>query len=911
MTPQSTLIQEYRHLPCPPSDDPAVEDGFYTFFSPEGTHILTATYSSFYLQDQASVSVPLGSAIRQDFALKAGWLSFDPTGLSAILTLGDRLTQPLTLTNLGGAAAEFDLVELRGGQVPLGPFEQPNFMVKPFKGEGPSGEGLGLPTTPDAAPLVAGEVLQSWTPDGLQEAWATAYDPINDSVWVSSPAPLWGGTDRLVEYTVAGTPTGRTYPHSSPHSSGPADLAFNWNTGNLWIMNVNTGVANCIYEIDPEMGYTGGVICPTSPTGFSTSQRGLAYDPDTDTWFAGSWNDLMVHRFDSAGNLLSSVNTGLAISGLAYNPQTKHLFAMTNESLTRIYVLDVANNYNLLGQFTVGAGFSSYSGGGLELDCDGNLWAVDVVSNQVVQFESGESTSACQGDVAWISTDPISGTIAADDFQPIEATFDAGVAEVDQPGIYTMQFKTRENTPYLVPNLPVTMTVNPPADWGKLYGDVQSLGYCDADPHPLPGSEVQIESSSGLTWTAITDASGIYQYWVDEAGSPFTLTVSAPDHLPVMHAGIQVSAGITTTTDFNLFWQQPCLHVDPLSLDVSLKTGRVVTRTLSIENTGHADAPYHWDELDDSIFAPFDYDWLSIQPISGIIVAGADVSEALVTFDASSPGGSTPGVHTAALQLESNDPANSGIHIPITMTVLPLEYGVTISPDQAGEEIPGQTLGYAITITNTSEGITDTINLSLGSSNWFSNLDTTSVGPIPSGGVGVALLVVRIPDSVLPGQQDQVVVSAISQGDPSKTASTTITSTALTPIADLQIQKTVSSDPAWAGQPLTYTLTITNQGPTTAPNVVMIDILSTKAFYLSDDGGCEILEVALVCQLGSMTLDRTRTIQVVVAPMQTGTLVNQAVVTSEAQDLNMADNFASIIGLVLGFIHYFPWIPNP
>ena len=129
-------------------------------------------------------------------------------------------------------------------------------------------------------------------------------------------------------------------------------------------MNVNTGVANCIYEIAPDQGYTGASICPGGGTGFDNSQRGLAYDPDTDTWFAGSWNDLMIHRFDNTGTILSSVNVGLPISGLAYNPDSQHLFVMTSGSVTRVYVLDVANNYAVLGQFAVSQGFDSLCRGG-------------------------------------------------------------------------------------------------------------------------------------------------------------------------------------------------------------------------------------------------------------------------------------------------------------------------------------------------------------------------------------------------------------------------------------------------------------------------------------------------------------------------------------------------------------------
>ena len=119
----------------------------------------------------------------------------------------------------------------------------------------------------------------------------------------------------------------------------------------------------------------------------------------------------MIHRFDNSGTILSSVTVGLPISGLAYNPDSKHLFVMTSGSTTRVYVLDVANNYAVLGQFSVNQGFGGYAGAGLEFDCDGNLWALDLNTNTVYQFGSGEAASICHRDVSWVSTQPVSGTL--------------------------------------------------------------------------------------------------------------------------------------------------------------------------------------------------------------------------------------------------------------------------------------------------------------------------------------------------------------------------------------------------------------------------------------------------------------------------------------------------------------------
>ncbi len=290
--------------------DPAVDDSFYTLFSPAGTHVFTATKSGGYGAAIATRTVVLSSTIRQNFSLPAGRLSSIPPSLQAVLSMGQNATLPLTLTNSGGLPATFTLIELDKGVSPLGPFQSPAWVVKPFKQNRSTSEGLGIQPAPPAPPYAAGDVIRSWS-SGLAAAWGIAYDVADNTVWVASPAPYWNGNNAFYEYTPSGAPTGRSRPFSWNPIYGPADAAYNWNTGKLWVMNVGaSSTDDCIYELDPASGYTGNRLCPGG--GFVTSQRGLAYDPSTDTWYAGSWNDSMIHHFDSTGVMLDEVNVGLA-----------------------------------------------------------------------------------------------------------------------------------------------------------------------------------------------------------------------------------------------------------------------------------------------------------------------------------------------------------------------------------------------------------------------------------------------------------------------------------------------------------------------------------------------------------------------------------------------------------------------
>ena len=472
----------------PTPNDDAVDDGFYTAFAPAGSHVFTATMSN-YGPDVETVAIVADDTVVQDFYLNAGLLTAAPDGLDITLPMGVSDTLTMTVSNMGAYTASYALAETDGGMIPMGPFQRPDWVMKSFKSNDENAQRVQR-EQPNVPPYAAGDVLQTWAASAQSNPWGLAFDAINSTVWAGEG---WGSNE-IFQYAVDGTYTGVSYPFTWGPAYGPADATYNINTGMIWSLDV--GSDNCIHEIDPASGVTGNTICPA----FSVSQRGLAYDPTTDTYFAGGWNDAMVYRFDSSGNILSSVNTGLSISGLAYNPTTQHLFVMVNGSPNLVYVLDVANGYTNLGSFSI-AGFGDYAGAGLGIDCDGNLWAVNQSTSTVYQVESGETASFC--DVPWLSEEPITGTLAVAASDIISVTFDASVPEVDQPGEYHAAIRVNNDTPYDAPLVPVTMTVTAPPTWGKLQGTVTDQAQCHASPVPVEGAEVLIEVSTG-TWITTT-----------------------------------------------------------------------------------------------------------------------------------------------------------------------------------------------------------------------------------------------------------------------------------------------------------------------------------------------------------------------------------------------------------------------
>ena len=164
--------------------------------------------------------------------------------------------------------------------------------------------------------------------------------------------------------------TGNTIDDSGWIGSWAADGAYNPNTGMIW--RVNVGGGNCLHELDPATRQaTGKKICGDFSFG---SQRGVAYDFTTDTYYVGGWNEGVVYHIDAEGTILDARLVDLDISGLAYNPDNGHLLVMNNtDDLNDIVVLDAHDNYAVLDAYDVLDNgvpvFGDFEQAGIEFDC--------------------------------------------------------------------------------------------------------------------------------------------------------------------------------------------------------------------------------------------------------------------------------------------------------------------------------------------------------------------------------------------------------------------------------------------------------------------------------------------------------------------------------------------------------------
>jgi uncharacterized repeat protein (TIGR01451 family) len=114
--------------------------------------------------------------------------------------------------------------------------------------------------------------------------------------------------------------------------------------------------------------------------------------------------------------------------------------------------------------------------------------------------------------------------------------------------------------------------------------------------------------------------------------------------------------------------------------------------------------------------------------------------------------------------------------------------------------------------------------------------------------------------------------------------------------AELSITQTDFPDPASVGGNLTYTITVTNNGPDTAADVSVMDTLPSYVTFVSatsSQGSCQQTGGVVFCDLNGLASGATATITIVVQPTRTGSIRNTANVASNEVDLNSANNTAS------------------
>ena len=139
--------------------------------------------------------------------------------------------------------------------------------------------------------------------------------------------------------------------------------------------------------------------------------------------------------------------------------------------------------------------------------------------------------------------------------------------------------------------------------------------------------------------------------------------------------------------------------------------------------------------------------------------------------------------------------------------------------------------------------------------------------------------------------------------------------------AELSITKQASDNPALAGGPLTYTITVMNHGPSKATNVVVEDVLPTELIYVSASPGCNLVDESnlnlaspdlegdqkIVCTIPEIAVGASAIIEIhTTIPLGvSGTIVNTAEVNGPEHDTDNTDNTVPVSTVIKGTTQFY------
>ena len=116
----------------------------------------------------------------------------------------------------------------------------------------------------------------------------------------------------------------------------------------------------------------------------------------------------------------------------------------------------------------------------------------------------------------------------------------------------------------------------------------------------------------------------------------------------------------------------------------------------------------------------------------------------------------------------------------------------------------------------------------------------------------------------------------------------------VTSCTDVAVSKSDSPDPVTVGASVTYTITVTNNGPDTAHDVELVDVLpSTVALgSVSPSVGSCAGSTTITCDFGDLANGASATVTIVVTTTVSGKLTNTATVSSDETDTDPSNNVA-------------------
>ena len=549
------------------------------------------------------------------------------------------------------------------------------------------------------------------------------------------------------------------------------------------------------------------------------------------------------------------------------------------------------------------AAFASSAAGPVDLRIgpDGNLFYADFDGGRIMEVEYGLAAIATATPTSGSAPLTVdfdgSGSVPAQPGDTLtyawdldgDGQFDDSSAQkpvfvYDTPGTYTVRLRVTDQRGGSSTSAPITISAGNTPPTAFIDGPPSSLTWKVGDTITFSGHATDDQDgtlpASALSWQVIIHHcpsnchTHIYQTYSGVAGGSFP----APDHEYPSYLEIQLTAtdtqGLTGTASVSIQPQTASLMFQTSPTGLQLTVGTSPPQTTPFTQT--------------------------------VIV------NSLNSVQATSPQGALPNIWEfsswsdgGAQNHNITAPPGTSSYTATYLTHADIAVGASVTPEPVGAGLP---MTYTLSVSNAGPSQANSVTLtdalpagasfvSAGGSGWTcggTGPVTCTLPALPPGAAAPITLVVTAPSEGASVSNTATVAS--STNDPASGNNSATTPSTVFARADLSIGQTGAPAAICAGAPITYSLNVSNGGPSTAATLTVTDVLPAGATLVSASGaGWSCSGTATVtCTRPSLAPGAAPAITVATtAPSAAGTATNAASVASPTSDPSAANNAAS------------------